>query len=137
MPLPAKEKNAPSEKQIQKALFQWIDYKAKINPLYHSIYAIPNGAHLAAGFLTWRSLADTGAKPGVPDVCIPMPNQQITFRGHALYGELKTTKGKLSEKQLEWIARLKHNGNCAEVWRSFDEAKNAIERWIELVPPQV
>lgn len=116
-----------TEKAIQSALFEWLRWKAKANPLYSLFFAIPNGAHLANGAISFRSLHSQGLEPGVPDIFGAVPFEDCGQFFHGLFIELKTETGKIQEKQLEWIEKLRAQQFKVSVCRSFDDAKNTIE----------
>lgn len=52
---------------------------------------------------------------GTPDFVIALPE------GRTAWVEAKTSKGKISQEQLAWMAALRCNGHLAAVVRSFDE----------------
>lgn len=85
-------------------------------------YHIPNG-----GYRTIKEavkLKKMGVCPGVPDICIPMPNKKY----HSLYIELKRTKKTAVTKfQKEWIKKLNELGNKAVVCYGADEAIKEID----------
>jgi len=65
-------------------------------------------------YCTWRSIHSPA---GYPDLCLAKP-------GRLIYAELKSEKGKVSDKQREWLDTLKAAGAEAYVWRpsQFEEA---------------
>lgn len=63
----------PSEWQDQASLFRWAELAAQHWPELHLMYAVPNGAHLVDGPRQAQQLKATGLKPGVLDVCLPVP----------------------------------------------------------------
>lgn len=100
-----------SEAQEQQAVVEWLE--AHGYPVFH----IPNGgrrdpkeaAHLKA----------QGVRAGVPDLCVPVARGGY----HSLYIEMKAEGGRPTEKQVEWIRRLRAQGMCA--W-CCEGAGNAI-----------
>ena len=62
---------------------------------------------------TWRSIHSPA---GYPDCCLAKP-------GRLVFAELKSDKGKVSEKQQEWLDDLEATGAETYVWRpsQFDE----------------
>jgi hypothetical protein len=108
-----------TEADEQIALVQWLNLK-KI--LY---YHIPNG--LRRHILEAKKLKKMGVMPGVPDLCIPIPNKKY----HGLYIELKRTGGGLvSPAQLIWIEKLNNNGYMATIANGFDEAAKVVEGYL-------
>lgn len=107
----------------QCAIFQWI---AMGGARTHAqcmdlVFAVPNGgdrqAHVGA------AMRAEGVKPGVPDMCWPVPRMQVgqrasggTYWYHGLYIELKTPKrvrekdGGRQEHQIKWQKRLLEQG---------------------------
>lgn len=74
-----------------------------------------------------RQLVAAGLRRGVPDLCIP----QARGGYHALYIEMKYGKNKLTEDQKYWLRLLKAEGNATYVAYSFEEAKEAIKKYLQ------
>lgn len=108
-----------SEADEQRAVVEWCAWRRI--PVFH----IPNGGsrHPAEA----ARLKAQGVKAGVPDLCIPVA------RGgnHSLYIEMKAPKGRVSEKQREWLALLREQGMRAIVCYGADNAIKAIEAYME------
>ena len=115
---------APTEHKEQVVLFQWASIEAKKIPELALLHAIPNGGsrHPAEA----KNLKAAGVKPGVPDLCLPVARGKY----HGLYIELKSSKGKLSEYQDQWLKSLSHQGFLAICCHGFDEAKSAILNYL-------
>lgn len=116
----------PTESDEQIALFRWAAYESNAHPELRMMYHIPNerkcspqqGARMKA----------EGRKPGVPDICLPVPKGGY----HGLYIELKRTKGgRVTEEQQGWIKALDRCGYRAEVCRGWDAARQVIEEYIK------
>lgn len=107
-----------SEAQEQAAVIEYCDI---LNiPVYH----VPNG-----GYRNGREAANfkrQGVKAGVPDLCIPVARGGY----HGLYIEMKTAKGKATEKQLEWLGLLRDEGYAAYIARGAKEAQKLIDSYI-------
>lgn len=117
--------NAPIEADEQAALFRWAAYNRTKYPELSLMYHIPNEAKRSV--ITGALLKAQGMKPGVPDICLPVPNVRYT----ALYIEMKRRKGgKVSEDQKGWIAALNRVGCRAVVCKGWDEAREEIERYL-------
>lgn len=68
-----------------------------------------------------------GVSAGFPDVFVPFPHGSY----HGFFVELKRTSGgKVSDLQLEWIRYLRSQGYFAEVAYGFDEARDAFNRYL-------
>ena len=69
-----------------------------------------------------------GVKPGVPDICLPVPRGKFT----ALYIEMKRRKhAEISEAQRGWIEALNRVGNRAVVCYGWDEAREALIEYLK------
>lgn len=78
------------------------------------------------GVRTWKTAAllkSLGMKKGVPDVLIFSPPPIGGF-GAAI--EVKTTRGRLSEEQREWLNMLSAIGWKTLVARSVDDVRNFL-----------
>lgn len=107
----------PTEHQEQVALFEWA---AHYRPL-DVMYAIPNGGKRA--IQTAAMLKAEGVKPGVPDICLPVPRGHY----HGLYIELKRRRGgKVTREQQAWIEALMHQGYACAVYHGWDAARDVI-----------
>ena len=114
-----------TEADEQRALFRWAAYSRAKYPALDMMYHIPNGGSRNA--IEAKHLQEQGVKPGVPDICLPVPNAMYT----ALYIELKRReRGKVSDAQRGWIAALNRVGCRAVVCRGWDEAREEIERYL-------
>jgi hypothetical protein len=113
-----------TEHDEQAALFTWSSWMEPQYPMLALLYAIPNGANKSiAAAMKFKA---EGLKSGAPDVCLPWPNGIY----HGLYIEMKVKGGKVSEKQMWWIAILKKAGYAAYVCWSFEEAKSIVCKYL-------
>jgi hypothetical protein len=99
---------------LQEKLCQVLD-------LLHLLYfSIPNGADKTpAAAEVFRR---TGLKPGVPDLCVPVPvyiNDQLLY--HGTYIEVKRPGKYPPPEQREWHRVLRENGYRVEIIRSAQE----------------
>jgi len=117
------------EDQHQAALFNW----AKVRRLEQGgtladyLYAIPNGGRRDAREAA--RMKGQGVKAGVSDVHLPIP----AGNKHGLWIEMKAPKPakvSVSTAQKEWIERMKALGHEAVVCRGWEEAKAAIESYL-------
>lgn len=70
----------------------------------------------------------TGYVKGFPDIFIY--NAKGPYFGLAI--EMKTAKGVMSQSQKEWQQKLIDNGYHAVTCKSFDEAKQVIDDYLQL-----
>lgn len=120
-----KRSAVPTEAQEQEALFRWAAYSRGKYPALDLLFHIPNGG--SRNLIEAAHLKAQGVKPGVPDICLPVPSGRYT----ALYIELKRKeRGRVSDAQRGWIAALNRVGCRAVVCRGWDEARAEIERYL-------
>lgn len=115
-----------SEHEHQKTLFKWAGLNAKSHPELSLMFAIPNGGQ--RHMLVAAKLKAEGVKAGVPDICLPVPNEKY----HSLYIELKAEKGRTSKIQDEWLSALQEQGHKAVVCHGWDAARQAIESYLSI-----
>lgn len=119
----------PPEHNEQAAFFRFLALLAIDNPDVGLAYAIPNGGKRHIG--TARKLQEEGVKPGVPDICWPVPRYPF----HGLYLEMKRVKGgKVSDAQKPWVQRLREQGYKVEICKGFEAAKKAFCEYLALSP---
>ena len=90
------------------------------------LHHIPNGGTRDA--IEGRHLKQQGVKPGVPDLCLPVPRGLY----HALYIEMKTETGRLTPEQKYWGEQLKAQGNMWEVCHGWQSAVRVLEWYLSL-----
>ena len=118
-------KEVAKEAAEQAALISWARIQAKEIPELVRLYAVPNGG--SRHMLEAVNLKRQGVKPGVPDLCLPVPRHGR----HGLYIEMKRVKGgTTSKEQKDWIAYLNDAGYVAVVCKGFDEARLAILEYL-------
>ena len=124
-----------SEHQEQVTVFKWAELKERSVPELACLYAIPNGLR-AAGIGAAIKAKQEGLKPGVPDMCLPIPKG----KWHGLYIELKRlslkpktarSKGGVSDAQDEWHIRLRIQGYAVAVCYGADDAILTISRYLD------
>lgn len=103
------------EAQEQIAVVQYCEWRKL------PIFAIPNGG--SRNKIEAINLKRQGVKPGVPDLCIPVPRRCY----HGLYIEMKYGNNKASDQQEEWIDLLTANGYLAKVCWGAGEAIALID----------
>lgn len=110
----------PLENMEQTWLFQWTSMQEKKYPELMLMHHIPNGGLRQKGVA--KKLKAEGVKPGVPDICLPVPKQGY----HGLYIELKRIGGKTSQEQYKWISMLETQGYKAIVKEGWVEAAKEL-----------
>lgn len=89
-------------------------------------YAIPNGGYRLDREAV--SLKRQGVSAGVPDICVPVSRGKF----HGLYVEVKSTHGKLSNRQIEWCDLLRQEGYEVCVGYDIDECILFTEKYLSL-----
>lgn len=118
--------NVPSEHEEQVMLIQYCDLMSRSNADYGLIFAVPNGGD--RNIVTAGKLKAEGVKPGVPDLFLPVPRGIYS----GLFIEMKRRKGgRVSREQISWISALISRGYKVVVCRGFDEARDALEAYME------
>lgn len=116
----------PTESEEQIALMEWAALESKRRPELKMLHHVPNGGsrHPAEA----ANLKAQGVKPGVPDLCLPVPKGKY----HGLYIEMKRREhSKTSNDQLWWLKRLNEKGYFAVVCKGCVVAKRAIMAYLE------
>jgi hypothetical protein len=115
------------ESKIQQRCVEWFRYSFPRTV----IASFPNGVYIGGTPVQrakrWNILKAEGAMPGIPDLMICMP----CMKYHALFIEMKTEKGKLSENQKIVHAMLINEGYAVKVCRSFEEFTITIKKYME------
>lgn len=111
----------PTEHQEQCSLFEWAAFQEGFWPELRLMHAIPNGGKRDK--VTAARMKAEGVKPGVPDICLPVPRGDK----HGLYIEMKRRKGgSVSADQLKWLDNLMRQGYECHVCRGCEEARSVI-----------
>lgn len=110
----------------QVKLFNWAKEKERLHLHLSLLFAIPNGGHRhkAVG----AKLKSGGVKAGVPDCFLAVPKNGK----HGLFLELKYGKNKPTASQNWWLTSLKVEGYETCVCYGFEQAKSAIEKYLQL-----
>jgi len=114
-----------SEHDEQVALFQWAGYQLGACPELALMFAIPNGGdrHPAVA----GKLRDEGVKPGVPDICLPVPRGKY----HGMFLEMKFGKNKPKPDQFKWMGALRDQGYYVRLAWDWQTAAEFITRYLE------
>ena len=123
------------EHKEQVALFEWADLMVRTgsHPELALLYAIPNGGR--RDIQTAQRLKREGVRPGVLDVCLPVPRGSYA----ALYIEMKRPEdlvrpaGVVSKEQKWWLTHLADAGNLACVCYGWTEARDVIVGYLAIV----
>ncbi|MFY3456953.1 VRR-NUC domain-containing protein [Achromobacter xylosoxidans] len=120
-----KVKPVVSEDVIQAQVITWAKRQVKVYPELARLFHVPNGGQRNATVAA--KLQGQGVKPGVPDLCLPVPR----FGCPGLWIEMKTQEGRVSAHQKDWIAYLRKAGYRVEICRSFDEARDVLLGYLD------
>lgn len=115
----------PLEHDEQVALMEWAGIASRSIHALALLFAIPNGGerHKAVA----AKLKAEGVKPGVPDLCLPVPSGDY----HGLFIEMKRIRGsKTTSDQLEWIEALRKQGYRVEVCNGWEAAKDVLLEYL-------
>ena len=104
--------------------FDYCRSMAHINPAYALAFHIPN--ERKASIARRVALKRAGLRKGVPDICVPVPNEKY----HALYIEMKIKPNKASTEQMELLRHLNAVGNYAVLCWSSGEAMDILDKYI-------
>ena len=119
-------KPVPTESQEQQTFFQWAHLQSWKYPELRLLYHVPNGG--SRNKAEAGRLKAEGVKPGVPDICLPVPRGDY----HGLYIELKRQKGgSLTPEQENWINALSEQGYLAIVCKGWHEASESIIQYLK------
>lgn len=127
-----------TEHDEQVVVFRWAQMQEAVCPELRLLHAIPNGGKRDKAVAA--RLRDEGVKPGVPDICLPVPR----WTYHALYIELKRraikgvqSAGRPTDAQKTWQAELSKHGYMACVCYGAEEAIRVIKRYVSLPKPWI
>jgi hypothetical protein len=113
------------ESNIQQAILKWARVCDYIYPELALLHAIPNGADVSEK--NRIRLVKEGLLCGVPDLFLPAAR----YPYHGLYIEIKTEKGRVSEKQQKIHELLIHQGYRVEICRNSFDAIDLIETYLK------
>ncbi|MBK2126253.1 VRR-NUC domain-containing protein [Fangia hongkongensis] len=115
-----------SEHDHQKTVVSYC--KAKKIP----VVAIPNAQALSflnrdAAMRVVAKLKAEGMAKGFPDILIPL----VSNNKSGLFIEMKSSNGRVSPEQKEWIYQLNNSGYKAAVCYGADEAIKTIDEYVK------
>lgn len=107
------------------ALMEWVALSKHFHPELELLYHIPNGGK--RNYTEAQILNGMGVRPGVPDYHLPI-------RRHGCIGlwiEMKSDKGRLTDKQQWWREHLTEAGHLVVICRSWQEVAETLTRYLE------
>lgn len=110
------------EHRLQCTCVRWFSYQHP--ELKGTLFSIPNGGQRNA--ITAAKMKAEGVVAGVADLELSIPNATH----HALFIEMKTEKGRQSEKQREWEKVATRFGYRYEIVRSYEAFVQLIEEYL-------
>jgi hypothetical protein len=112
-----------TEHQEQVAVINW--FRLQHRQYANFLFSIPNGGVRHIG--TAVKLKKEGSMAGVPDLFLMIP-----MNGHhGLWIEMKIKGGRVSDSQKEFMESATLMGYPAVVCYGFDEAKDAINKYLQ------
>lgn len=112
-------RNCATEAQEQQTVVEYCDLRHI--PIFH----VPNGGKRNAREA--YNLKRQGVKPGVPDLFIPVANEQY----HGLFIEMKRKNGgSMTAAQCEWQQLLRKQGYKAITCHGASEAIEIVEMYL-------
>lgn len=112
------------ELEEQAALVAWAD-KTVIDGIKIGEYLIHIPNEGKRGPKAARDAKRLGLRPGVPDLFLAVPRGGFS----GLWIEMKSSKGRITEQQLEWVNKLISQKYRVIIAKGYSEAKNAIEEY--------
>ena len=112
-----------SEHQEQVMLITW--FRMQYKQYKYHLFSIPNGG--SRHIVTATNLKAEGVLAGVSDLFLMIPKGEY----HGMFIEMKAKTGSVSDKQKEFMAAASSMNYLAVVCYGFDEAKNAITKYLQ------
>lgn len=114
-----------AEHREQSALFRWARLNERKHPELAVMFAIPNGGH--RHLFVAKKLKSEGVKPGVPDICLPVPRGNYP----SLWIEMKAGRNKPTGTQITWHTLLSRYGHMVAVCYSWQDAARIISEYLQ------
>lgn len=125
---PITYKPKQSEHQLQSGCVQW--FRLQYPKLGRLLFSIPNGARLHGTgrqrAMQWAKLEREGAVAGAADLFLAVPSGD--FAG--LFIEMKTERGRQSERQKEFEKNIVEMGYGYVMPRSFSEFQAVVQSYM-------
>ena len=116
---------AGSESAEQKAFFRWWHLMQTNRWRNVVCFAVPNGG--ARDAITGARLKQEGVLAGVPDIFLA----RSACGRHGMFIEMKTKRGRVSERQRDLFPLLEAAGYAVVVARGWKEAADAVEMYLD------
>lgn len=113
-----------TEHDEQCKFIQYCRFKARQDPRYGNVIAIPNQRKWTFG--AHHYFKEEGFSAGFPDLAILVPNEKY----HGLFIEMKQPKGKVTKHQETWLNKLTAQGYACFVCRSANAAIKCINEYL-------
>lgn len=119
-----------TESKTQIACVNWFHLQYRTEPaLCYHFFSVPNGG--LRRLVTAQIMKAEGAKPGVSDLLLMVPNGKYNF----LAIEMKTDKGRQSDSQKNFQKQVERlNYGKYVICRTIDEFRNEIESYLASTP---
>lgn len=115
------------EASHQKVIFEWAEWNKNKYPELDMLFHITNEGKRSKRM--GAELKRMGLKKGIPDICLPVPNNEY----NGLWIELKADKTKrLTKEQKEWLEKLNRYGYKAVRCNGADEAIQVIKNYLDI-----
>jgi hypothetical protein len=114
------------ESAEQQALFRWAALLESKYPPLGNMFAIPNGGK--RNLREAARMKKEGVRAGVPDIFLAWAGNGR----NGLFIEMKASKGRLTDKQTEWMINLLDANFQVEVCFSWVEAANVICKYLNI-----
>ena len=111
------------EHQLQVGCVNW--FRLQYPNMRHNLFAVPNGS--MRDVIIGAKLKAEGVLPGVADLILLKPNSKYG----ALLIEMKTAKGKQSERQIEWQQLIEQDGYKYIVCRSINDFMREVKKYLK------
>lgn len=108
-------RRSSEEEDLQIACFSLVLMSQAAHPILRWMYHPPNGGGRSKA--TAGRLRAMGVRSGVPDLLCHMPSGR--WKGFAT--EAKSTIGRLSDDQIEWLIMFKEQGYLVGLFRTIDD----------------
>ena len=118
-----RRKPRDEEHRLQSACVRW--YRLQYPKMKHNLFSVPNGGKRDS--ITGAKLKAEGALAGVADLILLKSNR---YYG-ALLLELKTSKGRQSESQIEWQHKITADGYKYVVVRSIEDFQREVRDYLK------
>lgn len=115
-----------TESKIQIECVKWFHLQYRTEPaLCYHFFSVPNGG--LRRLITAQIMKAEGAKPGVSDLLLMVPNGKYNF----LAIEMKADKGRQSDNQKIFQKQVEKLGfGKYVICKSFDEFRNEIQNYL-------